>query len=104
MIGVVVVTGGIFGETFSTSRAAFVVSKLILGVGVGFYLTLGPTTCSGIAPTVLRGMSTAGVNLGIAVGQLSSNAVTAGFGNRGDTWGLRTSNRIDSSATKNPRK
>lgn len=88
-IGVIIVTGGIFGESFSTTRAAFVVSKLILGVGVGFYLTLGPVTCSEIAPTVLRGLSTAGVNLGIAVGQLVSNAVTSGFGNRDDVWGFR---------------
>ncbi|KAJ9144194.1 Maltose permease [Pleurostoma richardsiae] len=88
-IGVIIVTGGIFGEAFSNVRAAFVVSKLILGVGVGFYLTLGPITCSEIAPTVLRGLSTAGVNLGIALGQLISNAVTRGFGNRGDVWAFR---------------
>ncbi|KAM6513106.1 hypothetical protein FALCPG4_015579 [Fusarium falciforme] len=88
-LGVLIVTGGIFGETFSSSRAVFVISKLILGIGVGFYLTLGPITCSEIAPTVLRGLSTAGVNLGIAVGQLVSNSVTSGFGNRGDVWAFR---------------
>jgi MFS family permease len=88
-IGVVIVTGGIFGETFSTTRAAFVVSKCILGVGVGFYLTLGPITCSEIAPTILRGISTAGVSLGIAVGQLLSNAATSSFGNRDDVWSFR---------------
>jgi sugar porter (SP) family MFS transporter len=89
MIGVLVVTGGIFGETFSTSKAAFVVSKLVLGVGVGFYLTLGPITCSEIAPVVFRGLSSAGVNLAIAIGQLVSNAVTKGFGNRDDPWAFR---------------
>lgn len=89
LVGVFLVTGGIFGETFSTSRAAFVVSKTILGVGVGFYLTLGPITCSEIAPTVLRGLSSAGVNLSIAIGQLLSNAVVSGFGNRDDIWTFR---------------
>ncbi|KAI8713561.1 MFS domain-containing protein [Fusarium sp. LHS14.1] len=88
-LGVLIVTGGIMGESFSSTRAAFVVSKLILGVGVGFYLTLGPITCSEIAPTVLRGLSTAGVNLAIAVGQLISNSVTSGFGNRDDLWAFR---------------
>ncbi|KAF7556651.1 hypothetical protein G7Z17_g1189 [Cylindrodendrum hubeiense] len=88
-VGVLIVTGGIFGETFSTTRPAFVVSKLILGFGVGFYLTLGPITCSEIAPTVLRGLSAAGVNLGIAIGQLVSNSVTSGFGNRNDTWAFK---------------
>ncbi|KAG5751087.1 hypothetical protein H9Q70_006265 [Fusarium xylarioides] len=67
-LGVLVVTGGIMGESFSSTQAAFVVSKLILGVRVGFYLTLGPITCSEIAPTVLRSLSTAGINLAIAVG------------------------------------
>ncbi|WKT49352.1 MFS transporter superfamily [Fusarium oxysporum f. sp. vasinfectum] len=88
-LGVLIVTGGIMGESFASTRAAFVVSKLILGVGVGFYLTLGPITCSEIAPTVLRGLSTAGVNLAIAVGQLISNSVTSGFGNRDDVWAFR---------------
>ncbi|KAK2810585.1 hypothetical protein FQN50_002842 [Emmonsiellopsis sp. PD_5] len=88
-IGVLVVTGGIFGETFSSTGAAFVVSKLILGVGVGFYLTLGPITCSEISPVVLRGLSSAGVNLAIAMGQLISNAVTKGFGSRSDVWAFR---------------
>ncbi|KAF9894648.1 hypothetical protein FE257_006536 [Aspergillus nanangensis] len=89
LVGVIIVTGGIFGEAFSSTRAAFVVSKLILGVGVGFYLTLGPITCSEISPVALRGLSSAGVNLAIAVGQLISNAVTKGFGSRGDVWGFR---------------
>ncbi|KAL4882054.1 maltose permease [Aspergillus karnatakaensis] len=89
MIGVLIVTGGIFGETFSTTRPAFVVSKLILGFGVGFYLTLGPITCSEIAPVMFRGLSSAGVNLAIAIGQLVSNAVTKGFGERDDHWAFR---------------
>lgn len=87
--GIIVATGGIFGELFSTKRAAFLVSKLILGIGVGFYLTIGPVTCSEFAPTVLRGLSTAGVNLGIGVGGLLSNSVTRGFGTRSDPWAFR---------------
>lgn len=79
-------TGGAFGEIFSTSRGAFLASKLILGWGLGFYLTLGPLVCSEIAPVVLRGISTAGLNLGIAMGQLLSNAVVKGFGERTDRW------------------
>ncbi|KAJ9150389.1 Maltose permease [Pleurostoma richardsiae] len=88
-IGIIVCTGGIFGQMFSTSRATFLVSKLILGLGLGFYLTLAPLACSEIAPPVLRGMSTAGVNLGIAVGQLLSNAFVKAFGERDDHWAYR---------------
>ena len=67
---------GAFGEIFSTSRGAFLASKLILGWGLGFYLTLGPLVCSEIAPVVLRGISTAGLNLGIAIGQLLSGCLS----------------------------
>lgn len=38
---------------------------------------------------VLRGISTAGVNLGIAIGQLISNGVIKGFGDRTDRWAYR---------------
>lgn len=45
-IGVVVSCGGILGEVFSTHRVGFLISKWILGVGLGFYLTIGPLYCS----------------------------------------------------------
>lgn len=44
---------------------------------------------SQITPVVLRGLSTAGVNLGIALGQLLSNAAVKGFGEREDRWAYR---------------
>ncbi|KAL4860441.1 hypothetical protein BDV12DRAFT_205057, partial [Aspergillus spectabilis] len=71
-VGIVIATGGICGELFSTSRPAFSISKLILGIVVGFYLTLGPVACSKFAPLVLREFSTSGVNLGIEIGGLLS--------------------------------
>lgn len=64
-------------------------SKLVLGFGLGFYLTIGPMMTSELTPVVLRGMATAGVNLGIAIGQLLSNSVVAGFGQRTDRWAYR---------------
>ncbi len=42
-----------------------------------------------VTPVVLRGISTAGVNLGIALGQLISNSVIKGFGGRTDRWAYR---------------
>jgi MFS family permease len=85
-LALVLCTGGIFGEIFSKTRVAFLMSKLILGFGLGFYLTIGPMACSEIAPVVLRGISTAGINLGIAMGQLLSNAVVKGFGEWTSRW------------------
>lgn len=87
--GVTVTTGGIVGEILSTTNVAFLMSKFVLGWGLGFYLTLGPLAASEIAPVVLRGISTAGINLGIAIGQLLSNAVIKGFGERQDRWAYR---------------
>ena len=74
----------------STTKVAFLVSKLVLGLGLGFYLTLGPLMTSEVSPVIMRGIATAGVNLGIAIGQLLSNSVIAGFGNRTDRWAYRT--------------
>ena len=45
-VGVILCTGGIIGQLLSTARVAFLVSKLLLGVGLGAYLTIGPLYCS----------------------------------------------------------
>jgi sugar porter (SP) family MFS transporter len=79
-------TGGCLGEVFSITRVDFLMSKLIIGLALGFYLTLGPLVCSEITPVAIRGMATAGINLGIAVGQLISNGVIKAFGTRTDRW------------------
>ncbi|KID98089.1 maltose permease, partial [Metarhizium majus ARSEF 297] len=79
-VGVAIVTAGILGEIFLTARAAFVVSKLILGFGLGFYLTLALLATSECAPVVFRGISTAGVQFGLGSGQLLSNAVIKSCG------------------------
>ena len=89
LVGLCLVTGGIFGEVFSSTRVAFLIGKLILGIGLGFYLTIGPLYCSEVAPVVLRGMITGGINFAIVIGQLLSNAVIKGFGGRDDRWAFR---------------
>ncbi|KAH7381532.1 maltose permease [Pyrenochaeta sp. MPI-SDFR-AT-0127] len=87
--GIAICSGGIIGQVVCATRVAFLMSKLILGLGLGFYLTIGPLVTSEITPVVLRGLSTAGVNLGIALGQLLSNAAVKGFGERDDAWAYR---------------
>ncbi|KAG8414586.1 hypothetical protein J3459_014247 [Metarhizium acridum] len=74
LIGVAICSAGCIGEIVSATRPAFLGSKLVLGVGLRFYLTLAPMMCRELAPVALRGIATAGVNLGIAVGQLISNS------------------------------
>lgn len=87
--GLLFVCGGIFGEVFSNTKVAFLIGKLILGIGLGFYLTIGPLYASEIAPVALRGIVTGGTNLAICTGQLLSNAVIKGFGARDDPWAFR---------------
>jgi hypothetical protein len=45
-LGILICTGGIIGQVVTTTRAGFLCAKLVLGLGLGFYLTLGPLCCS----------------------------------------------------------
>jgi sugar porter (SP) family MFS transporter len=89
LIGLILATGGIFGEVFANTNVQFLVCKIILGLGLGFYLTICPLYAAEISPVVLRGVTTAGVNFAIVIGQLVSNAAIKGFGDRTDTWAYR---------------
>jgi MFS family permease len=44
--GIIFSAGGIVGELASVSRAAFLLSKMVLGLGLGFNLTIGAMYCS----------------------------------------------------------
>jgi Sugar (and other) transporter len=89
LAGLVLVTGGASGEVFSFTRPAFLIGKLVLGVGLGFFLTIGPLYTSEVAPVLLRGPVVGGINFAIVIGQLLSNAVIKGFGGKDDTWAYR---------------
>ncbi|KAL8420794.1 hypothetical protein RB594_003558 [Gaeumannomyces avenae] len=89
VLGLLLASGGAIGEIFAETRGAFLGSKVILGFGLSFYLTLAPLAASEIAPVALRGYATSGVNLGIAMGQLLSNAVVKAFSGRRDNWAYR---------------
>jgi MFS family permease len=89
LTGLILATGGIFGEVFANTNVEFLIGKFILGNGLGFYLTVGPLYCSEVSPVVLRGITTAGVNFAIVIGQLLSNAAIKGFGGRADSWAYR---------------
>lgn len=89
VFGLLLAGGGAVGEIFAHTREAFLGSKIVLGFGLSFYLTLAPLAASEIAPVALRGYATSGVNLGIALGQLLSNAVVKAFSDRRDSWAYR---------------
>jgi MFS family permease len=45
-LGIMICTGGIIGQIVTTTKGGFLGAKLVLGFGLGFYLTLGPLCCS----------------------------------------------------------
>ena len=45
-MGILICTSGIIGQIVTTTRGGFLAAKIVLGVGLGFYLTLGPLCCS----------------------------------------------------------
>ena len=45
-VGLVLSAAGVFGEVFANTNGAFLIGKMILGCGLGFYLTIGPLYCS----------------------------------------------------------
>jgi MFS family permease len=47
--GIIFSIGGIVGELASVSRTPFLLSKMILGLGLGFYLTIGAMYCSEVS-------------------------------------------------------
>lgn len=53
LVGLVICTGGIMGEILSVTRVAFLMSKLILGLGLGFYLSIGPLVTSEVSSLCL---------------------------------------------------
>ena len=48
-VGIVICTGGIIGQVVTTTKGGFLAAKLVLGLGLGFYLTLGPLCCSEVS-------------------------------------------------------
>ncbi|KAG0644856.1 general substrate transporter [Tuber brumale] len=88
-LGSWILCAGIALEVAATTRPVFTVAKALLGVALGFYLSMAPAYCSEISPVVLRGITTCGVSLAIVIGQLLSNAAIKAFGERPDSWAYR---------------
>ena len=88
-ISIGIATSGIIGQLLSTANAAFLASKLTLGFGLGFYLTLLPLAMSEYTPVVFRPIATASVQFSISVGQLLANVAIKAFGELESHWAYR---------------
>ncbi|KAH8900772.1 general substrate transporter [Thozetella sp. PMI_491] len=62
--------GGVFLQYFCTTPAQFFGGKLLTGIPLGTFSTIAPTYAAEMAPLVVRGAITAGMNLAIVLGNL----------------------------------
>ncbi|KAF8430640.1 general substrate transporter [Boletus edulis BED1] len=70
-------------------NAMLLVGKLINGVALGLFVSCAGAYCAEVSPLALRGITTAGVNLWIVLGQFMSNGVIRGTGTRTDIYAYR---------------
>ncbi|KAH7176804.1 general substrate transporter [Dactylonectria macrodidyma] len=61
---------GVFLQYFATTPAHFFGSKILTGAPLGAFSTIAPTYASEMAPLVVRGAITAGMNFAIVLGNL----------------------------------
>ncbi|EIW77181.1 maltose permease [Coniophora puteana RWD-64-598 SS2] len=63
--------------------------KLINGYSLGMFVSVAGSYCAEVSPLALRGITTASVNLWIDLGQLMSNGIIRGVGERTDAYAYR---------------
>jgi sugar porter (SP) family MFS transporter len=80
MIAAVIVVLGTIAATFSPSFGMLVVSRLIIGIGIGFSSSTVPTYLSELAPAKLRGAMGALNQIFIVLGILIAFLVSYGLG------------------------
>lgn len=69
-ISYIVSIGGICFQYYCSTPAQFFGSKLLTGLPMGVFLSVAPSYASEMAPLVIRGAITAGMNFAIVLGQL----------------------------------
>lgn len=74
-ISYIVSIGGVCLQYYCKNPAEFFGAKLITGVTLGVFLSVAPSYASEMAPLIIRGALTAGMNFSIAFGQLLGYAV-----------------------------
>ena len=74
-ISYLVSIGGVCFQYYCTTPAEFFGSKLLTGIPLGVFLSVAPSYASEMAPLVIRGALTAGMNFAIVLGQLLGYAV-----------------------------
>ncbi|SFI64743.1 MFS transporter, sugar porter (SP) family [Amycolatopsis sacchari] len=87
MAAAVVVVAGTLAATFSPTFTLLVVSRLVIGVGIGFSSSTVPTYLSELAPARVRGAMGALNQIFIVLGILIAFLVSYGLGSSGN-WRL----------------
>jgi MFS family permease len=74
-ISYIISIGGVCLQYYCKNPAEFFGSKLLTGLPMGVFLSVAPSYASEMAPLVVRGAITAGMNFAICFGQLLGYAV-----------------------------
>ncbi|KIJ63765.1 hypothetical protein HYDPIDRAFT_175817 [Hydnomerulius pinastri MD-312] len=88
-VACVISIGGVLIQFFTPkhNNGMLLAGKLINGFALGMFVSCAGGYCAEVSPLPLRGISTAGVNLGL--GRNMSNGVIKGTGNRTDVYAYR---------------
>ncbi|ESZ95886.1 hypothetical protein SBOR_3699 [Sclerotinia borealis F-4128] len=79
-VGCILSIGGAFLQVFASSSVVLLIGKFINGLALGTFLTVPSSYAAEICPATIRGLTTSGVQLLIAIGQLTGNLVLKGTG------------------------
>ena len=88
-IASVVSIGGVFLQFFATANGVLLAGKLINGIAIGAYLTLGPLYCAEVSPVLLRGITTTALEVAIASGRILGSGIIKACGTRTDKYAYR---------------
>ncbi|KFY35428.1 hypothetical protein V494_05927 [Pseudogymnoascus sp. VKM F-4513 (FW-928)] len=89
ILGLILMNATIFVSFFANSLALLVVGQALEGVPWGLFIANSPAYASEIVPLVLRGISTATLQVSWSIGSIIVAGVTYGFNQQKSEWSWR---------------
>ncbi|KAK5950102.1 hypothetical protein OHC33_008817 [Knufia fluminis] len=89
LVGLMLMNATIFVSFFANSLGLLVAGQALEGVPWGIFIANSPAYASEVVPIVLRGATTATLQMSWSIGGIIVAAVTYGFNKRNDQWAWR---------------
>lgn len=89
MLGLMLMNATIFISFFANSLEVLVIGQAFEGVPWGLFIANSPAYASEVVPLVLRGATTATLQMSWSIGGIIVAAVCYGFNQRNDQWAWR---------------